>query len=89
MEQPISVLMIGAGEYTVGFVPTKEGAASDKSAGVIAITLMDLRRLGQVQRLVLCDRSGRHFPAIRETLQRKIADVYRDMDVTLETYPPG
>ncbi|CAI5536741.1 unnamed protein product, partial [Closterium sp. Naga37s-1] len=57
-------------------------------SGVIAITLMDLRRLGQVQRLVLCDRSGQHFPAIRETLQRKIADVYRDMDVTLETYPP-
>ncbi|CAI5948541.1 unnamed protein product [Closterium sp. NIES-64] len=88
MEQPIGVLMIGAGEYTVGFVPTKEGAASDKSVGVIAITLMDLRRLGKVQRLLLCDRSGRHFPAIRETLQRKIADVYRDMDVTLETYPP-
>ncbi|CAI5531861.1 unnamed protein product [Closterium sp. Naga37s-1] len=88
MEQPISVLMVGAGEYTVGFVPTKEGAASDKSAGVIAITLMDLRRLGKVQRLLLCDRSGRHFPAIRDTLKRKIADVYRDMDVTLETYPP-
>ncbi|CAI5470576.1 unnamed protein product [Closterium sp. Yama58-4] len=85
--EPISVLMIGAGEYTVGFVPTKEGAASDKSAGVIAITLMDLRRLGKVQRLLLCDRSGRHFPAIRETLKRKIADVYRDMDVTVETYP--
>ncbi|GJP55349.1 hypothetical protein CLOM_g14320 [Closterium sp. NIES-68] len=87
MEQPINVLMVGAGEYTVGFVPTKEGAASDKSAGVIAITLMDLRRLGKVQRLVLCDRSGRHFPAVRDTIKRKIQDVYRDMDVTIETHP--
>lgn len=83
----MDVLMVGAGEYTAGYVPTKDGAASDKPAGVIAITLFDLRRLGKVRRLVMCDAGGSRFPAIRQTLKTKIADEYRDMDITLETFP--
>eukprot|EP00271_Cylindrocystis_brebissonii_P003773 TRINITY_DN15026_c0_g1_i1.p1 TRINITY_DN15026_c0_g1~~TRINITY_DN15026_c0_g1_i1.p1 ORF type:complete len:406 (-),score=60.89 TRINITY_DN15026_c0_g1_i1:204-1421(-) len=84
----MDVLMIGAGEYTAGYVPTKDGAASDKPAGVVAVTLFDLRRFGKVNRLVMCDVSGLNFPAVRANLQNKIGRVYKDMDLTLETFPP-
>lgn len=47
---PVSVLLVGAGEYICGYVPTVHGAASDKPAGVVAITCFDLRRLGQVSK---------------------------------------
>lgn len=83
----MDVLMIGAGEYTTGHVPTKGGAASDKPAGVVAITLFDLRRSGKVGRMVLCDAGGGRFPAIRDTLRIKIAKAYADMDIQLETFP--
>mmetsp|Transcript_39454 Transcript_39454/g.111807 ORF Transcript_39454/g.111807 Transcript_39454/m.111807 type:complete len:273 (-) Transcript_39454:1025-1843(-) len=84
---PANVLMIGAGEYTAGYVPTVAGAASDKPAGVVALSLFDLRRLGEVSRLVLCDICGTKLPKVRETLKRKIGDVYTDMDITVECFP--
>ena len=40
-----------------------------------------------MDRLVLCDHSGWNFPAIRATLQTKIANVYKGMDVSVETVP--
>ena len=83
----VSVLMVGAGEYTAGYVPTAAGAASDKPAGVVAITCFDLRRLGLLDRIVLCDICGTKLPAARQTLKTKIADVYKGMDVSLECFP--
>ena len=83
----VSVLMVGAGEYTAGFVPTAAGAASHKPAGVVAITCFDLRRLGMIERIVLCDICGTKLPAVRQTLKDKIADVYKDMDISLECFP--
>ena len=44
----VNVLMVGAGEYTAGYVPTVHGAANDKPAGVVALTCFDLRRFGVV-----------------------------------------
>ena len=79
--------MVGAGEYTAGYVPTAAGAASDKPAGVVAITCFDLRRLGVVDRIVLADICGTKLPDVRKTLQTKIGDVYRDMDISLECFP--
>ncbi|CAF4340190.1 unnamed protein product, partial [Adineta steineri] len=45
----VDVLMIGSGEYTTGYV---HGTASksDKSKGVVALTLIDLRRRGETGR---------------------------------------
>ena len=74
-EELISVLMIGTGEYTTGYV---HGQASDsdkvisptvaamillamfylKGAGVVALSLFDLRRRGKVGRLGLCGVNG-------------------------------
>ncbi|MBM3210935.1 gfo/Idh/MocA family oxidoreductase, partial [Candidatus Poribacteria bacterium] len=47
---PVDALMIGTGEYTTGYVHEK-ASSSDKSAGVVALTLFDLRRLGKIGRI--------------------------------------
>lgn len=61
---------------------TGSGASkSDKKIGVVGLTLFDLRRLGKVDKLSMVGVNGRRFPAIRQHLSEKIADVYKDMDI--------
>ena len=83
---PVGALMIGTGEYTTGYVHEK-ASASDKSAGVVALTLFDLRRLGRVGRIAMVGTNGTKFPGIRQHLRQQIADVYRDMDVSFDSFP--
>ena len=80
-----NVLIVGSGEYTTGYV---HGAASrsDKSAGVVALTLFDLRASGKVGRLLMAGTNGTKFPGIRKHLHEKITDSY-GLDSSLETYP--
>mmetsp|Transcript_6415 Transcript_6415/g.18916 ORF Transcript_6415/g.18916 Transcript_6415/m.18916 type:complete len:423 (-) Transcript_6415:94-1362(-) len=82
----VNVLMMGTGEYTTGYVG---GAAadSDKGAGVVALTMFDLRRRDKVDRLGMCGVNGKKFPGIRTHMQKNIGDVYGDMDLTCETFP--
>lgn len=82
----VNVLMIGTGEYTTGYV---HGSASnsDKGAGVVALTMCDLRARGKVGRIGLCGVSGTKFPSIRQHLKRVIEDVYSGINVTMETFP--
>ena len=47
------VLMVGTGEYTTGYVGGT-AADSDKGAGVVALTMFDLRRRGKVERVGMC-----------------------------------
>lgn len=82
----INVLMIGAGEYTTGYVHGS-AAKSDKSAGVVALTLFDLRRRGKVDRLLMAGTNGSKMPHIREHLQRVVGDLYRDMDLSFDSFP--
>ena len=49
----VNVLMIGTGEYTTGYVGGK-AADSDKGAGVVALTMFDLRRRSKVHRVGMC-----------------------------------
>lgn len=49
----INVLMVGTGEYTTGYVGGK-AADSDKGAGVVALTMFDMRRRNKVQRIGMC-----------------------------------
>jgi hypothetical protein len=44
--------MIGTGEYTTGY--GQESAKSDKGAGVVALTMFDLKSRGKTDRLALC-----------------------------------
>ena len=49
----VNVLMVGTGEYTTGYVGGK-AADSDKGAGVVALTMFDLRRRAKVERVGMC-----------------------------------
>ena len=85
MSRP-SVLMVGTGEYTTGYV--HNGASgSDKSAGVVALSLFDMRRRGKVGRLMMAGTNGSKFPGIRRHLHNAIARVYKDLDVSFESFP--
>ena len=83
----VNMLMIGTGEYTTGFVGGK-AADSDKGAGVVALTMFDLRRRGKVDKVGLCGTNGIKMPAIRTHMQQQIGDVYLDMDLGCQTFPP-
>jgi D-galacturonate reductase len=82
----MDVLVIGTGEYVTGYV---QGAASDsdKGLGVVALVLFDLRLRGKIERILLCGRDGHRFPGIREHFATQIAARYKDLDVTVETFP--
>jgi len=78
--------MCGTGEYTTGW--TGAGASkSDKKVGVVGLTLFDLRRIGKVDKLSMVGVSGGKFPAIRQHLDEKIGQVYKDLDLTFTNYP--
>jgi len=49
----LDVLMVGTGEYTTGYVGGT-AADSDKGAGVVALTMFDLRRRNKVHRVGMC-----------------------------------
>lgn len=82
----VNALMIGTGEYTTGYV---HGSASqsDKGAGVVALTLIDLRRRGILGRLAMAGTNGCKFPGIRRHLKQVVGDVYRDMDLSFDSFP--
>ena len=79
--------MLGTGEYTTGF--TGQGASdSDKSTGVVALVMLDLRRRGKVGRLGMCGTNGAKMPAIRAHMQRVLGDVYAGIEpACIETWP--
>lgn len=79
------VLVLGTGEYVTGFVNGAE-SSSDKSAGVVALTLFDLRQRGLIGEIILAGSNGEKFPAVREHLQRVIGDRYQ-MDVSFRSFP--
>lgn len=82
----IRALIVGSGEYSTGYV-NGAASASDKHAGVVAITVFDLRRRGIVGDVKIAATKGRNFPGVREHLRHTIGDVYRDMDVSFESFP--
>ncbi len=82
----IDVLMVGTGEYTTGYV---HGAAaqSDKGAGVVGLTLFDLRRRGRVGRLKMAGSNGTKFPGIRAHLKSAVGAAYREMGLGFDSFP--
>lgn len=71
----VQVMMIGTGEYTTGYV-NGQAADSDKSCGVVALTLMDLQLRNKTSKLSLCGVNGTKFPGIRKHLHEAIAAKY-------------
>ncbi len=82
----INVLMVGTGEYTTGYVHGS-AAKSDKGAGIVALTMFDLRRQGLVNRLLMAGTNGTKFPGIRAHLQSKIGDTYAGIATDFESFP--
>ncbi|CAF5162528.1 unnamed protein product [Rotaria magnacalcarata] len=82
----VDVLMLGTGEYTTGYVHGK-ASQSDKTKGVVALTLIDLRRRGKTNRLGMCGTNGTKFGDIRKHMQQAIGDAYKDMDLTMDWWP--
>ncbi|KZV75571.1 D-galacturonic acid reductase [Peniophora sp. CONT] len=86
MSDKLNVLVCECGEYTTGW--TGSGASkSDKKIGVVGLTLFDLRRLGKVDKLGMAAVTGSKYPAIREHLQENIANVYKGMDTSFDSFP--
>jgi len=81
----MNVLMLGTGEYTTGYVPSKT-MESDKGAGVVALAMFDLRSRGKVSRVGMCGVNGNKFPAIRNHMDKQLREPY-GMDTTCETWP--
>jgi D-galacturonate reductase len=84
--KPVNVLMIGSGEYTTGYVDGK-ASDSDKGAGVVALTMFDLRRRGKCNNLAIVGVNGKKFPGIRAHIQRAIGNVYSGLDQSFTSYP--
>ncbi len=82
----LNALMIGTGEYTTGYVHT-QASTSDKSAGVVALTLFDLRRQGKIERIAMAGTNGTKFPGVRRHFKEQIEGLYRDMDSRFDSFP--
>lgn len=65
------------------------GAASDsdKGAGVVALTMMDLRQRGKVNRIGMAGVNGKKFPGIRAHMDRNIGGQYEGISTECETFP--
>lgn len=82
----VDALMVGTGEYTTGYVHGS-AAQSDKGAGVVGLTLFDLREQGKVGRLAMAGTNGTKFPGIRTHLGRVIGERYGGLDVGFDSFP--
>lgn len=79
------VLVLGTGEYVTGFVNGAE-SSSDKGAGVVALTLFDLRQRGLIGDIILTGTNGKKFSAVRNHLQKVIGDRYQ-LDPSFQSFP--
>ena len=85
MAQKPNVLMLGTGEYTTGWVG--KASDSDKSTGVVALVMLDLKRRNKINDLAMCGTSGPKLPQIREHM-RKMLGVYEGIDPSIvKTFP--
>jgi D-galacturonate reductase len=82
----LNALIVGTGEYTTGYVHGS-ASSSDKGAGVIGLSLIELRRQGLVDVISMVGTNGTKFPGIREHLANCIGKKYEGFDTTLVTYP--
>ena len=82
----IDVLVVGTGEYVTGLADTSV-VASDKSFGVIALSLFDMRDRGMIGNISLVGRNGKRFAAIREHFQTNLKGAYPDLNVDFISYP--
>ena len=82
----IDVCVVGIGEYVTG-LSGDSAAASDKSLGVIALSLFDLRKRGFIKDIKLAGRNPQRFELIKNHFQTNMQGIYPSLDVDFESYP--
>lgn len=86
----VNVLMIGTGEYTTGYTGGSSSNKSDKSSGVVALSVLDMKSRGKVGRVGMCGVNGTKFPLIRAHMRTRITDAYDGSHLdasSIETFP--
>ncbi|GMH52256.1 hypothetical protein TL16_g01192, partial [Triparma laevis f. inornata] len=83
---PPSVLMVGTGEYTTGYVGGT-ASNSDKGAGVVALSMFDFRSRNKVSQIGMCGVNGKKFPGIRQHMTKMIENVYSGLSTECSTFP--
>ena len=78
-------LIIGTGEYVTGLVHGSP-STSDKGAGIVALTLFDLRQKGHLSDIILVGTNGEKFPSIRAHFDRLITQKY-GLDSSFTSFP--
>lgn len=82
-----TVLAVGTGEYTTGFVGGGS-SPSDKKLGVVGLVMFDLRRRGLIApEIKMVGTNGDKFVGIREHFKKNIEARYRDMDTSFTAFP--
>jgi D-galacturonate reductase len=82
----LDVLVVGIGEYVTG-LSGDSAAASDKSLGVIALSLFDMRDRGLIKNIRLAGRNGDRFDLIEEHFLKNMNGVYPSLDTEFIPYP--
>ncbi len=83
---PPNALCVGTGEYTTGYVGG-QASGSDKSAGVIGLSLFHLRSIGNINGIMFAGTNGTKFPGIRLHLNQVLDDVYQNIVSEFESFP--
>lgn len=79
------VLVIGTGEYVTGLVHGS-ASTSDKSLGIVAPTLFDLREKGHLSDIILAGTRGDKFPLVRSHFHELITQRY-GLDASFRGFP--
>ncbi len=79
------VLVIGTGEYVTGLVHGSK-STSDKGAGIVALTLFDLRERGLVSEIILAGSNGTKFSLVRNHFDQLITKRY-GLDSSFQSFP--
>lgn len=82
----IDVLVIGIGEYVTG-LSGNSASESDKSLGVIALSLFDMRDKGLIGEIKLAGRDGDRFDLISKHFETNMKNVYPSLDTSYTPYP--
>jgi len=82
----IDVLVVGIGEYVTGLA-NDTAAKSDKSLGVVALSLFDMRERGLVNEIILAGRDATRFDTIRNHFDTAMKHFYPDLDTSFTSFP--
>lgn len=82
----LDVLVVGIGEYVTGLSGTMQ-ADSDKSIGVVALALFDMRERGLINSIKLCGRDAKRFDVIRSNFSKNMNSLYPNLDTSFESFP--